>query len=96
MTENELMENIRETCKPLLLVFHPHDSRRCWGPGYPDLTIIGVRGAIWRECKDADGQLDGDQKRWKYRLKAAGLDWGLWRPADWYSQKIHAELEEIA
>lgn len=97
MSEDELQEAVRDLCKLLgLAVFHVHDSRRSWGPGYPDLTIVGNRGVIWRELKSASGQLSGHQRQWMYRLRAAGQDWALWRPCDLHSGRIARELRTVA
>lgn len=97
MSEDELQEAVRDLCKLMhVAVFHDHDSRRSWGPGYPDLTIVGSRGVIWRELKSPSGSLSGDQRLWMHRLIAAGQDWSLWRPADLQSGRIVRELRKVA
>lgn len=96
MTEAELMEGVRGLCRfhgyP---VFHVRDSRGAWGPGYPDLTICGQRGVIFRECKSASGMLRPDQRAWGRALTSAGADWAVWRPADWHLGRIAGELAAL-
>jgi hypothetical protein len=97
MKEIELQESVRWLIGDLgLLAFHCHDSRRSWGPGFPDLVIAGPGGLMLRELKDATGRLSGPQTRWRYALEAAGADWGLWRPSDLISGRIGRELAVLA
>lgn len=96
MTEAQLMESIRDLLRyHRLLAFHATDSRRCWGPGLPDLVIVGGSGVIYREVKTERGQLDAEQSIWRWRLQAAGADWGLWRPADLQSGRVDNELRAV-
>ena len=95
MTEDDLMEAIRVACQGLHLdVMHIHDSRRSWGPGYPDLTIVGRR-LLFAECKSEAGELSPHQRRWARRLQAAGQTWVLWRPSDLVSGEIVRVLWEL-
>lgn len=95
MTEDDLMEAIRAGCQALHLdVFHVHDSRRSWGPGYPDLTIVGRR-LVFAECKSETGELSPFQSRWGRRLQAAGQAWYLWRPSDLISGDVTRVLWEL-
>jgi hypothetical protein len=97
MVEDQLMENIRGLVKLLrLYAFHVHDARKCWGPGYPDLTICGPCGVIFRECKTEHGTVRPEQTAWIYALKAAGQNADVWRPRDWFSGKIERELRLLA
>lgn len=96
MSEDRLMELIRAACKELgLAVFHVHDARRSWGPGFPDLVICGS-DVLYAECKDADGELSAFQRQWMRRLIAAGQQWRLWRPEHWLTGEIAAELAMMA
>jgi len=97
MTEAELMEAIRAMVRDLgLLGFHAADSRRSWGRGYPDLTITGRGGCIWRECKTEHGSLSPEQRQWGDTLKLGGQDWRIWRPRDLLDGTIARELTDIA
>ena len=81
MSEAELMEAIRRICTDLRLhAFHATDSRRSWGPGFPDLVIAGIGGCIYRECKTERGVLSPQQQRWAEVLQASGQRWAVWRP----------------
>ena len=91
------MEEIRGLCAGhRLRAFHSHDSRRDWGPGFPDLVIAGAGGVLLREAKSETGTLSPAQAAWKWALQAAGLNWGLWRPSDLRTERIRAQLEAIA
>lgn len=77
------MEHVRALVTDLgLYAYHAADSRRSWGPGFPDLVIAGPRGILFREAKTDAGQLTRNQKLWGYRLAESGGDWAVWRPAD--------------
>lgn len=98
MTEHELMSEIRDLLVQYRLRFFwpGPDSRKGWGPGYPDLTIVGQGFPLFREVKGDDGTVDGQQKAWGYAFRAAGFDWAVWWPADFRSGRIELELKEIA
>ncbi len=94
MTERELLDAIRDACRWAgLLTYHTHDSRRS-EPGYPDLTVVGPTGVLFRELKAERGRVTPDQRQWLDRLSAAGADADVWRPCDWPS-KVFAELHGI-
>jgi hypothetical protein len=97
MTEAELMEYVRAMVKDLrLLAYHAHDGRRSWGPGFPDLVIVGRAGCIWRECKTEHGSLSPEQRQWGDALKRAGQNWRIWRPTDRLDGSIARELTDLA
>jgi hypothetical protein len=96
VTEEQLLDSVTELAQWLrLLTYHTRDSRRS-APGFPDLVLAGRRGVIFAELKSRSGQLSSHQHGWKWTLQAAGQEWRLWRPADWESGDIHAELRAIA
>lgn len=97
MTESVLMEEIRKACFDLrLLVDHHPDSRRAWSRGYPDLTIAGPGGILFRECKDRDNTLMPEQRKWGSYLERAGGNWATWRPRDLLNGTIIRQLAGIA
>lgn len=65
------------------------------GKGYPDLTIIGPGGVMWRELKSATGAVSPSQRVWLDVLTAAGADAGVWKPRDLTSGRIAAELSAL-
>lgn len=65
------------------------------GKGYPDLTIVGPGGQMWRELKSPEGRLSPEQLEWLSRLEQSGADVGVWRPADLTDGRIDAELRVL-
>lgn len=65
------------------------------GKGYPDLTIVGPGGFMWRELKDDGKYPTPEQKAWLADLTAAGADADVWKPKDLISGRIKAELTAI-
>jgi hypothetical protein len=65
------------------------------GKGYPDLTIVGHGGILFRELKSAKGVCSPEQVVWLRELTAAGQDAKIWRPADLESGRIEAELRTL-
>jgi hypothetical protein len=97
MTEAELMEHIRALVDGLgLHAYHAHDARRSWGPGFPDLVIVGRGGCIYRECKTEHGSLSPEQRQWGDALRASGQRWSVWRPRHLLDHSIARELTELA
>lgn len=94
MTEEELQRLVAELCMRLgLHHYHTADSRRS-EPGFPDSVIVGT-GILFRELKERDGALTPAQRRWGSRIERAGGNWAVWRPADWTSMVILAQLMAI-
>lgn len=95
MSEADLQRLIVDTCKVYRLrLMHPYDSRRTT-PGWPDLAIVGPGGALFRELKAAAGRVTVEQREWLAAMGAAGLDADVWRPIDWTSGRIVAELRVL-
>jgi hypothetical protein len=65
------------------------------GKGYPDLTLVGKGGVLFRELKSAKGAHYPEQKAWLAALTEAGADADSWRPADLHSGRIEAELRAV-
>lgn len=96
MTEETLQASVLELAKAFgIRAYHTHDSRRS-PAGFPDLVLAGRRGVIFAELKSAGGAMRPEQVAWKYQLLASGQRWRLWRPADWTTKVIEADLREIA
>lgn len=90
-----MIARIRQLAEHLsLTIYHCHDSRGS-DPGFPDLVIVG-RAVLWRELKPEQGDLRFYQRLWARRLRAAGQNFSIWRPADWHSGRIRRELEVLA
>ncbi len=94
VTEAELLSTVRDACRwSGLMCYHVFDSRRS-ERGYPDLTVCGPSGVLWRELKSGTGRLAPDQRRWLDRLTEAGADAGVWRPDAW-PDRVLTELAGI-
>lgn len=92
MSEADLDGHVRRLLRDLrLLGYHTHDSRRSEA-GFPDWTIVGPGGLLFRELKTRHGVLTSAQSRWRYALEAASADYAVWRPADLIDGRIAAEL----
>ena len=79
-----------------LFCYHTYDSRRS-APGFPDLVIIGPRAVLFRELKSwrMSSRLTGPQAAILGCLTDAGLDADVWRPVDWFSGRVVAELTAV-
>jgi len=75
--------------------YHTHDSRRSHG-GYPDWTIVGTGGVLFRELKTQRGKVSPGQQQWLAALTAARQDADVWRPEDLLSGRIARELAAIS
>lgn len=94
MTERQLLDAVRDACRwGALLCYHPFDSRRS-EPGYPDVTVVGPRGVLFRELKSDRGRLTPEQRTWLDRLTEAGADADVWRPDSW-PDRVLDELHGI-
>ena len=51
---------------------------------------------MYRELKRQKENPTKAQREWIAALEAAGADVDVWRPADWYSQRIARELAALA
>lgn len=72
------------------------DPRPYPARGWPDLTILGLRGVLYREIK-TPGDVLRPMQRWVgNRLLAAGHDWAVWTRAELDSGQADAELAAIA
>ena len=72
--------------------YHTYDSRRS-AAGWPDLVLTHPKhGILFRELKTQTGRITGAQQEWIDMLGLAGLDAGVWRPADLYNGVIPAAL----
>jgi DNA-binding CsgD family transcriptional regulator len=75
--------------------FHSADSRRDTVGGWPDLTLIGRSGILYRELKSGTGRPSREQLRTLDLLRRAGGNADIWRPGDLASGRIAGELHAI-
>ncbi len=64
--------------------------------GWPDWTIRGPHGVLFRELKSQRGRVEPEQREWLDALAADGADVGVWRPSDLLSGRIQRELMAIS
>lgn len=106
MTEDDLLRTVLDMAHRfghMTAHFRPAQSKTGrWltavqgdGKGYPDVTIVGAGGVLFRELKAAKGYLKPEQKKWLSALEEAGADAGVWKPADLQSGRIEAELRAL-
>jgi hypothetical protein len=98
MSEKQLDGAVRRLMNDLGLApfaFHPYGAGR-YRAGYPDWTIAGDRGLLFRELKTERGRLTAAQTAWIERLRALGLDADVWRPRDLHAGRIGRELAAIS
>lgn len=98
MTHAELVGEIMGLCSGYrdLQAFYWPDSRKARRKGWPDFSIGGPGGWIFREVKPAFARLSSEQRTTGYLMTSAALDWAVWRPMDLDSGQIRAQLRRIA
>lgn len=109
MTEDDLLRAVLDMCRLFHLRvahFRPaqmkdRDGRARWvtavqadGKGYPDLTIVGPAGLMFRELKSSTGSVTPEQKTWLLVLSRVA-DADTWRPTDLRSGRIERELRAL-
>jgi len=64
--------------------------------GWPDLTILGSRGTIFRKLLDEHGQLHPNCSTVLNRLRRSGINAGVWRPEQLHDGTVERELDMVA
>lgn len=106
MSEDDLLKAVLDMARVFGIMsahFRPAQTKRGnWvtavqgdGKGYPDLTLVGPGGVLFRELKSAKGTCSPEQGTWLASLIAAGVDAAVWRPDDLKSGRIERELRAI-
>ena len=104
MTEEELQAAVLELAGYLgwrTAHFRPAQTRSGnWvtpvaadGAGFPDLCMTRER-LIMVELKSAKGTLRPEQMEWRAALDVAGVEYHVWRPAEWLDGTIEAVLHQ--
>jgi hypothetical protein len=105
MSETDLNRVIRALCERLGLYAFGMESYRIPGArsarpgsskGYPDWTIAGPAGILFREAKSEDGRRSMAQVQWGKQIERAGGNYAIWRPSDLASGQIERELKALA
>lgn len=95
MTHEELQQHVESECIALGHWFYAPRNSMTAQRGWPDLVILGSRGALFAELKSADGRRTRPQIQVALRLRQAGLQYRLWRPEHWDDGTIARELETL-
>lgn len=94
MTEKQLQDVVTRLAGTLgWRAYHTHDSRRSQ-PGFPDLVLVHPRLklTLWRELKTQKGKTSLAQDGWIRDLTAADQNAAVWRPIDYFTGRIEAQL----
>lgn len=102
MIEAELLSNVVDLAHYMgakVAHFRPALTSKGWrtpvqgdGTGFPDCIIITAdRRLLIRELKSGRNKPTKEQADWITRFRLAGVDAGVWTPADW-PDRIKAEL----
>lgn len=96
MTENELDADAETLAADRgIWSYHTRNSQGS-ERGWPDRVYLGKHGSLFRELKSEGGQPTPEQRRVGWKMRAAGLDWAIWRPVDLRCGRIERELDGIA
>lgn len=96
MTEAELLRQVELLCRRHDVQCHHGYQPLRDRPGFPDCSLLGTRAAAFRELKTDRGKLRLAQQQTGERMRACGLDWDLWRPADLSSGRIELEIASLS
>lgn len=99
MSEDELEAGVRRILRDLglTLAYHPWKTHaRRASTGFPDWTITGPGGLIFRELKRQREKPTRAQRAWLDMLSGAGADAGVWRPLDLLDGTVARELAAVA
>jgi hypothetical protein len=77
-------------------VQHENDSRTNPLKGWPDATLLGRNGVLYRELKDHYRVLTDDQHKIGAKLHDAGQNWAVWRPQHLLTAHIEQKIAGIA
>lgn len=96
MLEADLEQIVADLCRTLgVLRYHTHRSQHS-PAGFPDDVIAGPGGTLFRELKREGKNPTPEQQKWLDVLHDNGHDVGVWRPRDWFTGRIEAEVRAAA
>lgn len=93
---DSLLANVCKQADEFGLYWHHQRNSIGSKRGWPDLTILGIHGGIFRELKTMRGRLTRDQRVVASWMLAAKFDWDVWTPRHWLDGTITRELLNIA
>lgn len=96
MLEAVLQARVEALCKQFgVRHYHTYNSRRS-PSGWPDSAMVGPCGFMVRELKRQREKPTPTQQAWLDDLQRAGINAGVWRPADFISGRVQTEIAAIA
>lgn len=96
MSEDQLLRKVLELARKYNVVaFHSYDSKRDTVKGWPDLVLVGPDQMAFAELKTMSGEPSREQTLLKYKIRATGHRWHLWRPVDLEDGTIKEILESL-
>lgn len=106
MSEDDLLRAVLDMCRRLSLRtahFRPALSKSGrWmtavqgdGKGWPDLTIVGPGGVLFRELKAEGKYPEPEQRLWLEALTVAGANVGVWKPHHLTEGLIEQQLKAL-
>jgi hypothetical protein len=100
MKESELLSQVLYLAwKYDVLAYHCYDSRVVTEAGFPTTYVLSSRTrTIFVELKIDDkskGYLKPEQREYRDRLQAAGMEWYLWRPEQLEDGTIEQMIERL-
>ena len=99
MTEAALLNLVLSLAEKYdVLAFHAYDSRKTYGPGFPDIVLSSPYSTLFAELKiddTAKGYLKPEQRQWRDNLISSGEQWVLWRPRNYFDGTIELTIKEL-
>lgn len=103
MSEKELERHMLRHIRDIKKLGIPFLKFHAWGPhaqkaeeGFPDYVLVSRRAMAYRELKRQDKDPTPAQRQWLDMLTALGVDAGVWKPLDWLTGRVGAELNALA
>lgn len=97
MSEAHFQKRVTDLCTLLGLAWHHETDSRRSHAGFPDLVIVArppAEGVVFAELKTDNGRVRPEQEWWHTKLRAAGVEVHVWRPADW--PQVEARIRKLA
>lgn len=96
-TERDQLAQVAELARQHHIIWHHcADTRRCEGAsGLSDLILVGRGGVMFRELKDDPRHETPAQVTWRYSLRAAGADVGIWLPSSFRRGEVEEAMRTL-
>jgi hypothetical protein len=97
VTHDEVIARVGQLADGLgvLWVYYPRTVQLRGHRGAPDMLLAGPGGVVFSEIKTGT-ELEPGQVAWRDTLRAGGVAWHLWQPANLWDGSIDRELHRLA